>query len=453
MVVCVSRLRGDARKPPRRSGVWRWGRWALARARGWHVTSRHLAASRCGRRCRRAAALALAVAWGVSTVAPSAFAQSQRPDTRAPDAVVTHEPVSGAQHVADTCVVRVPLSGGSSAAETPGHGTPGQAATPKTFDGPCLADVHVHYRARQAVDLAPDAMLRRLSDAGVVAAFVLTESTASMQAVLETWWVSEPSSSYPVPIPWLDPYQSGRTSQQWWDGPLEAFSEDFDRRLSRPFVLEDGRGGHHCALPWAGVGEVHLQAAHRFAARFTWLLKRLERDGLPIMLHADPVVIDRAFEVAPDLRVIWAHAGPFPYPDLIADYLRRYPHLTIEVSMRPRRVAGPPRSTTERRGQDDALTPSRLGVDDLRAALDRSFTPRIAEDWETLIFEFPDRVMLGSDPFSLARWDRIGLELLAHRQWLDALPAAVQAQVARENALHLAADFMAALDRCRENAR
>ena len=44
---------------------------------------------------------------------------------------------------------------------------------------------------------------------------------------------------------------------------------------------------------------------------------------LPLQIHGDPAVIDTVYDISPAQPVIWAHAGKYPYTDLIADYLQR----------------------------------------------------------------------------------------------------------------------------------
>jgi hypothetical protein len=45
------------------------------------------------------------------------------------------------------------------------------------------------------------------------------------------------------------------------------------------------------------------------------------------------------FDRAPEATVIWTHAGAYPYPPPLRDYLRRYPGLYIDLSVRDQRAA------------------------------------------------------------------------------------------------------------------
>ena len=84
----------------------------------------------------------------------------------------------------------------------------------------------------------------------------------------------------------------------------------------------------------AGGGELHLFARDRHSPVFTRIIELAQQHRLPLLLHGDPAVIDTVYEQAPGHPVIWAHAGTFPYPDLIADYLARYPALCVDLSVR-----------------------------------------------------------------------------------------------------------------------
>ena len=71
---------------------------------------------------------------------------------------------------------------------------------------------------------------------------------------------------------------------------------------------------------------------------FQHIIKLAAQHKLPLQIHADPAVIDSVFELEPAQTVIWAHAGTFPYPDLVADYLQRYPSLYVDLSVRDGRL-------------------------------------------------------------------------------------------------------------------
>ncbi|MFN4262372.1 MAG: hypothetical protein ACK4IT_01770 [Thioalkalivibrionaceae bacterium] len=348
----------------------------------------------------------------------------------------------------------------------------------------CLIDSHVHYRDTWARDLPPEAMLTRLANSGISGAFVMSESPILAQTLIDQWLAqqlqpiqaeSNPFSSsleadpaygynarpigrrgiesdgkhvspstWPVPFPWLDIYQNGRTSQNWWQGPLAPFKDDLEILLNQ--APRWNLHGLVCAPGWAGIGEIHLQADNRFAPRFEWLMKHAEEINRPVILHVDPVVIDRAYEIAPNLDVIWAHAGPFPHTDLLSDYLRRYPRLRIDVSMRAQRLAGnmPPPASEPTEWAQPKRHSDEMGDGTRKAS--------IASDWETLIFEYSDRVLVGSDTFNMRRWERLPDEITAHRYWLDGLSPSIRPALGYINALDVIEPFSSRLKACFDRA-
>lgn len=155
---------------------------------------------------------------------------------------------------------------------------------------------------------------------------------------------------------------------------------------------------------WCGIGELHLFAKDRHSPVFTGIIELAQQHRLPLLLHADPAVIDTVYEQAPGQPVIWAHAGTFPYPDLIADYLARYPALHVDLSVRDERIA-----------PDGVLR----------------------DDWYELFVRYPDRFMVGVDTYSLSRWYAFNEAVAITRQWLRELPADVARRLAYDNAAAL----------------
>ena len=111
--------------------------------------------------------------------------------------------------------------------------------------------------------------------------------------------------------------------------------------------------------------------------------------------------LPRRYNIAPSQPVLWAHAGTFPYPDLVADYLQRYPALSIDLSVR-----------------DDRIAPN----------------GRLKDDWYELFLRFPDRFMVGVDTYSLSRWKYFDSVVERIRTWLAQLPDEIARRLAYDNA-------------------
>lgn len=153
---------------------------------------------------------------------------------------------------------------------------------------------------------------------------------------------------------------------------------------------------------WSAIGEIHLFAPHKKSPIFHSLMKLADQYQLPVILHADPAVIDSLYDHFPKANIIWAHASAYPFPEILRDYLERYPQLMIDLSMRNQRIA-----------PNDEL----------------------AEDWELLFFEYPDRFMVGVDTYRSQRWHEYDQVSADTHNWLNQLPEDIARQIALSNAL------------------
>jgi predicted TIM-barrel fold metal-dependent hydrolase len=189
-------------------------------------------------------------------------------------------------------------------------------------------------------------------------------------------------------LPLLGAYETSAAKQDWYlDGALPA-------RLQ----------AHLAAGGWHGVGELHLFAEQRRNAVFEAVVDLAVRAELPLLLHTDPAVIDALYERHPQALVVWAHAGRYPYPPLLRDYLSRHPGLHVDLSMRDARIA-----------PQGVLDP----------------------EWAALLIEFSPRFMVGADTFSMSRWAALAELSAVTRTWLSQLPPGVVDDIARDNAARI----------------
>lgn len=243
-----------------------------------------------------------------------------------------------------------------------------------------LFDTHLHYNARDAEDFSPLQIISVLDRNSIQYALV-TGIPARLALVLQQ---QAPARILPL----LGVYRSPEDKETWVR----------DAGLPRRIEAQLKQGS------WLGIGELHLFARDRHSPVFTRIIELAQHYRLPLLLHADPAVIDTVYEQAPGHPVIWAHAGTFPYPDLIADYLRRYPALRVDLSVRDERIA------------PDGI---------------------LRDDWYELFVRYPDRFMVGVDTYSLSRWHTYDETAASIRQWLQELPADVATRLAYGNAAAL----------------
>ena len=256
-----------------------------------------------------------------------------------------------------------------------------------------LFDTHLHYNARHAEEFNPQQIIAILERNSIEQALV-TSIPAQQAMQLHR---QAPGRILPL----LGVYRSPQDKETW--------TQDTGLPTRIQARLKQGN--------WHGIGELHLFAKDRHSPVFTRIIELAQQNRLPLMLHADPAVIDTVYEQAPGQPVIWAHAGTFPYTDLIADYLARYPALHVDLSVRDERIA-----------------PG--GV--------------LRDDWYELFVRYPDRFMVGVDTYSLSRWHAFDDVVATIRRWLQQLPADVATRLAYDNA---AALFEATLTRLPGDSR
>jgi hypothetical protein len=245
---------------------------------------------------------------------------------------------------------------------------------------PPLFDAHLHYNAEDAARYAPEAIIAQLQANRVLAAAVTSRPP---EQVLQLH-----AQAPRLILPMLGVYRTPADKATWMD------DVGLPDRVQQ--TLAEG--------PWRAVGELHLFAEDRRSPVFLRIVELATSRGLPLQLHCDPAVIDTLFERVPEATVIWAHAGAYPYPPLLRDYLQRYPGLYIDLSVRDQRVAPG--------GQLDP-------------------------QWELLLLEYWERFMVGVDTYSTERWHAFAEVVSRIHNWLDQLPADVSGAIAYRNAARL----------------
>jgi predicted TIM-barrel fold metal-dependent hydrolase len=245
---------------------------------------------------------------------------------------------------------------------------------------PPMIDAHAHYSAPDAAAFAPAEVIAGLDAAGVTRLV----TTSSPPHLAQALYRHAPQRI----IPLLGVYEADLHKGSWvHDAALPAR------------VAAQLDAGH-----WAGIGELHLFAANARAPVFAHLVKLAAARKLVLMLHGDAAVVARAFELAPAVRVLWAHLGTEPVPAQLDVMLARYPDLWIDTSVRDARIA-----------PDGVLLPA----------------------WRALFERHPGRFVVAVDTFSVNRWRHYADVVAEIRRWVEPLPEPLKSNLLHDNAARL----------------
>lgn len=245
-----------------------------------------------------------------------------------------------------------------------------------------MIDAHSHYTTADAQTLSPTDIIARLDAAGVSRIVV----SGSPPELAQALYVQAPERV----VPFLGIYASYRDKALWMHdagvpGRVEA-------------MLAEGH--------WAGIGELHLFAEDARSAVFERLVRIAGERGLILMLHGDAEIVDRAFEIDPEARVLWAHLGTRPIPGLLAEVLARHAarRLWIDTSVRDPQIA-----------PEGVLLP----------------------EWRALFEAHPDRFVVAVDAFSPNRWRNYETVVGDIRAWTAPLPVELRTRLLSGNAARM----------------
>ncbi len=242
-----------------------------------------------------------------------------------------------------------------------------------------IFDAHIHYK-EPAWDAYPVESIIELMDRNGVA-MGLVSSTPDEGTIM--LWKHAPNRI----VPELRPYHGSAGSSNWAkvDG-MEAYLED---RLER--------------YPHEGIGEFHIHRLDITDVKFfrTVVAMARQRD-IYLHVHSDAEPIRWLKSLDGEVKIIWAHAGlSTPAPEVHA-LMAEFPDLLADTSLREWDI------DADDRGLDPA--------------------------WERIIFDFQDRLMVGSDTWVNSQWDNYDAIIASNRTWLSKLPRDVAEKIAYRNA-------------------
>ncbi|MDA1091302.1 MAG: amidohydrolase family protein [Proteobacteria bacterium] len=241
-----------------------------------------------------------------------------------------------------------------------------------------IFDTHMHY-SHDAWDVyTPAQILEKMDKAGVTKALVSSRPDDGTMKMLE----AAPDRI----VAGFRPYKVSTSLASWHSDPdLLAYSEPrLAKRQHRVF------------------GEIHINTPENLETpEMKRYLEIVAEQGLIVQPHTDAAMLRVLFAKAPNLRILWAHAGFTEPASVVGAMLDQYPNLWTETSFR----AG------------DIMAGGGLSA-----------------EWKALFIRHADRFMIGTDTWVVDRWHEYGGLIGEHRAWLELLPADVAEKIAYKNA-------------------
>ena len=240
-------------------------------------------------------------------------------------------------------------------------------------------DAHIHYK-QPAWEAYPVKSIIELMDRNGVA-MGLVSSTPDEGTI--KLWEYAPNRI----VPELRPYHGDAGSSNWAKSP----------------GMEDYLLGRLKKYPHEGIGEFHI---HRIDPTDEPLLKKVaamaRERNIPVHVHSGPEGVAQLYRLEPEVKMIWAHAGlGSPAAEVYAT-MKEFPNLYADTSLRESQILG----------VRETLHP----------------------EWKKIIFDFQDRLMMGSDTWVNSQWDRYDDIIASNRRWLALLPKEVAEKIAYRNA-------------------
>ena len=242
-----------------------------------------------------------------------------------------------------------------------------------------IFDAHIHYKKPAWDAYSPEQIITLMDNSGVAMGLVSSSPDEGTIMLLE----HAPKRV----VPELRPYHGRAGSSNWTS--VAGMAEYLEERLD--------------AHPHEGIGEFHIRNRVMWdETLFKKIMAMAKARDLYLHVHAGSEPIRWLYDLDPDVKIIWAHAGLGETANEVYLMMAEYPELLADTSLRE------------------------YGI--LAAA--NGLNP----DWEKIIFEFQDRLMIGSDTWVNDQWDSYEEIIDRNREWLSYLPREVAEKIAYKNA-------------------
>jgi len=244
-----------------------------------------------------------------------------------------------------------------------------------------IFDAHMHYSQSAWGVLSPEDVVKMMKKLDIIGALVSSTPDEGTQKLIK----AAPDRV----IGGFRPYRESNDLGRWYEkAELVPYSE---KRL---------RSGRHRVF-----GEVHLYGPENLQTpQMVRFFAMMEEHGLILQPHTEAWVVRALFAKKPDLTILWAHAGFSEPASVVGKMLNRYPNLWAELSYR---------------AQD--IMPG----------------GEIDPGWRKVLVRHADRLMIGTDTWTVDRWHEYRGLIGEHRRWLAKLPPEVAEKIAHKNAERL----------------
>ncbi len=242
-----------------------------------------------------------------------------------------------------------------------------------------IFDAHIHYKEPAWGPYPVESVIELMDRNGV--AMGLVSSTPDEGTIM--LWEYAPNRI----VPELRPYHGNAGSSNWTE--LPEMTRYLEGRLEK--------------YPHEGIGEFHIRNRGMWdEALFRTVIQMAKERDIYLHVHSGTEPIRWLYELDPDVKIIWAHAGLGEPASAVYELMSEFPDLLADTSLREYAILGP----------GDTLDP----------------------EWEKIIMEFQDRLMVGSDTWVNSQWDDYDAIIASNRLWLSRLPRTVAEKIAYKNA-------------------
>lgn len=242
-----------------------------------------------------------------------------------------------------------------------------------------IFDAHVHYKEPAWGPYPVESIVGLMDKTGV--AMGLVSSTPDEGTIM--LWEYAPNRV----VPELRPYH-GRIGSSNWTGhdQMETYLEG---RLDK--------------YPHEGIGEFHIHSPAMWNEElFRRIIKMAKERDIYLHVHSGTEPIRWLYDLDPEVKIIWAHAGLGEPARAVYDLMAEFPNLLADTSLREHSILG----------RGDGLDP----------------------EWEKILLTFQDRLMVGSDTWVNSQWDDYEGIIASNRAFLALLPRSVAVKIAYKNA-------------------